>query len=319
MKKESGNVLGKVLYTFFVIVLLAILFLIYQIYNENNFSGFAKSELKMYSSDFIKDKTVTYEGNSSYKIESNTFNDAMLSKKIDVKPNTPYKVSCMVKVENVVTEQSNSCGGAHICIADTVERSNAICGTADWQKLEFYFNSKNREEVEIGFRLGGYEDKCTGKVWFSNLELEEGMAYTDTNWKFALVIVDNIDVNVNGKNIKINMSESDVTDMKANMGRLKTTIKELSNNKMSMDYDVIRISEPINSLSYDEENGYYVAPRDVKNLFDKYIINTEYDHIFVAVRLGDEMHNDDIDIHDWIGLRWNGLLWNRFFKYKVTK
>ena len=140
----------------------------------------------------------------------------------------------------------------------------------------------------------------------------------DTNWKFALFVVDSVDVSLQNKHININMTESDVNDMKINMGRFKNSINELSNNSISIDYDVFRVSDPITSLTYDETNGYYVAPKDVKNLINNYIENSEYDHIFVAVRLGDEVHSDDIAVYDWIGLRWNGLLWNRFFKYTFT-
>lgn len=318
MNKENGSALGKIVYTTTVIILSALLFFVYQIYNENNLNGLNKSELNIYSSSFLKDRTQLYNNKSSYKIESNTFNDAMLSKTIKVTKNTPYKVSCMVKVENVETENKPSCGGAHICIADSLERSKAIVGTSDWQKLEFYFNSKNRENIEIGFRLGGYDDKCTGKVWFADLQLEEGMSSDDTNWKFGLFIIDNIDVKMQNKNVKINMTEADVKDMTINMGRFKTSINELSNGKISIDYDIIRISEPITSLTYDEQNGYYIAPKDAKDLISSYVEGTEYDHIFLAVRLGDELHENDIAVYDWIGLRRNGLLWNWFFKYKIT-
>ena len=108
MKKEKGNILGKFVYTVFVVILLVILFSIYKIYNENNFNGFMKSELNRYSSNFLRDESVKYEGKTTYKIESSNFNDAMISKKIEVKPNTPYKVSCMVKIENVETEEKPS-------------------------------------------------------------------------------------------------------------------------------------------------------------------------------------------------------------------
>ncbi|MBR6504695.1 MAG: hypothetical protein IKT41_03160 [Clostridia bacterium] len=313
MKKERGSILSKILNFIFTIILLIILFFIYEIFTENNFEGFSKRELNIYSSNFLRDKNVKYNDKVSYKIKSNTFNDAMLSKKISVKQNTPYKVSCMVKLENVVTEQEPSCGGAHICIADSLERSEALTGTTDWQKLEFYFNSKNREKVEIGFRLGGYDENCTGEVWFADFKIEEGTMSQDTNWKFALFILDSIDVNINNKNIKLSMSQTDVNDMKLNMSRLKTTLSELSNNKMTAEYDVYRISEPITSLTYDQDNGYYVSPKDVKNLIGNYVKNSQYDHIFVAIRLGDELHQNDIEVLDWIGLRRNGLLWYRLF------
>lgn len=51
--------------------------------------------------------------------------------------------------------------GAHICISDTVEKSDNVVGTKDWTEISFYFNSKNREKVDIGFRLGGFDDLCT--------------------------------------------------------------------------------------------------------------------------------------------------------------
>ena len=299
MKKQGGSIIIKLLY---IIILLAVLFGIYNIYQENNFNGMSKSELHMYTSDFSMDKSVPYKGKNSYKIESNTFNDAMLSKKIKVTPNRPYKVTCMVKVKNVVTEQNPSCGGAHMCIAGTLERSNAFTGTSDWQKLEFYFNSKNREEVEVGFRLGGYDEKCTGQAWFADLTLEEGLPTTDTNWKFALFIMKNVDVDIEEKNVEINMTQADVSDMKINISRFQDTISSISENKITIDYDVFEIDEPITSLTHDNDNGYYVSPKDVNNILSPYIYGSEYDHVFVAVRLGDDMHEDDIEIFDWIGL-----------------
>ena len=71
---------------------------------------------------------------------------------------------------------------------------------------------------------------------------------------------------------------------------------------MTVDYDVINVTEPLTELTYDEENGYYVSPGNVKNLIQGHINKEEYDHIFVCVRLGDETHLNDIEIHDWIGL-----------------
>ena len=112
MKSQKGSILSKILRAFFTIFLLITLFFMYQIYNENNFNGFKKSELNIYSSEFLRDSSEKYNGKSSYKIESNTFNDAMFSKKIKVKKNTPYKVSCMIKLENVVAKENPSCGGA---------------------------------------------------------------------------------------------------------------------------------------------------------------------------------------------------------------
>lgn len=86
------------------------------------------------------------------------------------------------------------------------------------------------------------------------------------------------------------------------MGRFKSSCEELSNNKMQVTYDFITIKEPITTLSYDEENGYHVAPENIKDIIKPYIDSKNYDHIFVCVRLGDNIHQNDIPVYDWIGL-----------------
>ena len=84
----------------------------------------------------------------------------MFFETVNVVPNTAYKVSCKIKTENVKAQNLNKDAGAHICIADSVEKSDNVTGTQNWTNIEFYFNSKNRTQVDVGFRLGGYEDNC---------------------------------------------------------------------------------------------------------------------------------------------------------------
>lgn len=55
-------------------------------------------------------------------------------------------------------------------------------------------------------------------------------------------------------------------------------------------------------MSYDEENGYYVSPYDIKDVLDKYIKEGKYDHIFIAFRTGDINSKEEIPVNDWIGL-----------------
>ena len=49
----------------------------------------------------------------------------------------------MVKTENVESEDEISGVGAHISIEGSTERSVAIQGTSDWQRIELIFNSKD--------------------------------------------------------------------------------------------------------------------------------------------------------------------------------
>lgn len=237
-------------------------------------------------------------------MQSDEFNDAMFYKTVNVEKNTSYKVSCMVKTENVISEKEISASGAQICLADTVYASKSITGTNDWQRLEFIFNSRNKETVDIAFRLGGNGENCKGTAWFSDFKLEKGTAESNTNWNMVCFIFKNVDVLINQEGteqrLKFSMTSEDIEIMKNNMQRLKNACKEISDNKMSIDYKIIEIDEPITSVSYDKEHGYYVDPVNVKDIIGKYIENAEYDHIFVAIRLGDM--TKEIPVYDWIGL-----------------
>lgn len=290
----------KVIDVISVIILIIILFKVYGIYKKTSFNDFIKTEYNSGITKFARDSEVKYSDIYSYKIESAELNDAAFYKKIDVNPNTVYKVSCMVKTKDVVTENKVSESGAQISILDTVEKSKSIVGTQDWQKIELLFNSKNRTKVDIGFRLGGYEDNCKGTAWFSDFKIESGVEDTSNEWKFACFILENVDIkNVDGYNVTLNMSQQDITEMKNNMQRFKTACEELSGYKMKVNYDIIEIDTPLTTLSKDPESGYYVAPKDVMNIIDPYLEKTEYDHIFICVRLGDMVTQTE---YDWLGL-----------------
>lgn len=301
------------------IIVIITLFVAFDFYKKNNFNEFVRSEINLHTSEFKRDDEVKYSKTDSYKIVSDIANDATFYKKVKVKKNTPYKVTCMVKTENVISENNVSGVGAQISVIGTTEKSIAITGTQDWQKIEMIFNSKNREEICIGFRLGGYLGECTGIAWFSDFTLEEGIASESKDWNFACFIFENTDVVVDGKKVKLSMTDNDVSDVKDVIRRFETTVNELSNNKMTADCDVYRIQKSISKLTYDEEFGYYVAAEDVEDSIKDIIKQNNYDHIFVIIRLGNEEYIDDIEINDWIGLRGNGLLWYRILKYKITK
>lgn len=305
MTKKSIS--AKIFNIIFWIILILVICKLYGVYKTYNYNGFIKAESQIGTTNFTRDSKIKYKYDYSYKLESETFNDAIFYKKVDVKPNTPYKVTCMVKTKDIETENGKSNGGAQISIADTVECSESIIGTNDWQKLEFIFDSKNREEIEIGFRLGGNETNVKGTAWFSDFKLEEGAKDNTSNWNMACFIMKSVDVEIDNKELEINMRISDVEKMKENIERFKNSANILSNGKMTVDYDVYEISDPVTSITYSKDYGYYLDPSDVQDIIKEYLNNEEYDYIFVAVRLGDITENIEIPVNDWIGLRRNGF------------
>ena len=155
MNNRGKISIKTIIYYVFIIVLLLIARSIYVRYN---FYDYSKGVREGGKTSFTRDSDVVYSKEDSYKIENREYNDAMFYKTIEVEPYTAYRVSCMVKTENVVNKENNYTGGAQISINDTTESSKAITGTNDWTELTFMFNSNNRTSIDIGFRLCGYEE-----------------------------------------------------------------------------------------------------------------------------------------------------------------
>lgn len=285
MVKKEKTLLEKITYWITVIILLVLLYYAYQYYQTNNFNNFVRSEANLYTSEFKRDDKVKYNDKKSYSIESKEFNDAMFYEKVKVEKNQPYKVTCMVKTENVEAEEGISGVGAHISIEGTTERSVAIQGTTDWQKIELIFNSKDREEINIGFRLGGNLGEAKGKAWFSEFTLEEGIPENNNNWEFACFIFKTTSVNIDNKQINLSVTENDVRDIQDTISRFENSCYTMSQGKMRAKFDIYGVNTPLSKLSYDEEFGYYVAPEDVEEQIKSTIETNNYDHIFVVVRL----------------------------------
>lgn len=285
--RNRKNTVSKIWNLIIVVILLVCLYFTYQFYQKNNFNEFVRSETNLYTSEFKRDNNVKYSDKRSYNITSTQFNDAMFYKNVKVEKNHPYKVTCMVKTNNVKSKEEKSGVGAHISIEGTTERSIAITGTNDWQKIELIFNSKNRENVNIGFRLGGYLGEAKGEVWFSDFTIEEGTEDNSQNnqWKFANFIFQTTDVNINGEQIKLEVTNKDMVDITNTITRFEKSASELSKGKMTAKCDTYKIDVPLTKLSYDEEFGYYVSPEDVEEQIKDIISKNDYDHIFVIVRL----------------------------------
>lgn len=302
MKKQRGSIrIGAILTVIMLIIVLTISF---NKYKENYFNGFEKAVSKQNANTiFIRDDEIKYSNNDSYKIENNEFNDAVIYKEIEVEPNTMYKISCMVKTENVKCKTPKNDGGVSIGILETTEYSKTIEGTNDWQYVEFMFNSKNRDKVKISFRLGGNQNDCTGTAWFSDFKLEKGTPNKDYDWKMGCFVIKELNVNIDGKQYKFNINLEDLENIRLNLERFKDDCFEFSGEKMNVSYDILEVNIPVNTISYSDEHGYFISYLDVKNIIYDTVKEKEYDHVFVISRMEDEEGTLTIPIYDnWIGL-----------------
>lgn len=208
--KEKSNKTNRIKDIISAIFIIVILVVGYKVYKKNNFNKFTKAEHNMGYAIFERDDKVKKTDYDSYKITNTDYNDAMFYETVNVVPNTAYKVTCKIKTENVKTKNENTDSGAHIAILDTVEKSDNVVGTQDWTDVSFYFNSKNRKEVKLGFRLGGYEDDCIGTAWFSDFKIESGIADKSNTWNFLCILFNKIDVNIekngNTQNVQLSLT-----------------------------------------------------------------------------------------------------------------
>lgn len=297
---QKKNRLIKNIVSFIIFAVL--IYLAYTIYQKYNFNDYIKAEYNMGFSNFERDNDVKYGNINSYKIENTNYNDAMFYKTINVTPNTPYKVTCKIKTQDVKTSKENTDAGAHICIKDGVIKSDNVTGTTDWKEVTLYFNSKNKEEIDLGFRLGGNEDTTIGTAWFSDFTIESGIQDESNTWNFLCLLFDYVDVNIDNKNIKLSLTQTDKDDISTCMRRFQNSIQEMRYDKIRVIYKIEEVTAPITQLSYDEENGYYVSGYNIKDVLDPYIKEGKYDHIFVAFRTGDINQQKAIPVNDWIGL-----------------
>lgn len=290
------------------------------VHSKTQYGNFKKAVAREGSTLFSQDNKIKYSNMDSYRIENKDFNNAIFYKNVKVKKNTPYKITCMIKTENVeVLNNKFQNSGAKIRILNSAEQSNAVVGSTEWKEVVLVLNSKQNDNLDIGFMLGGDSDQgnVKGTAWFSEMKIEEGTINSNNKWNFACIILKNTDVTISGNSYKYKMSETDIKKISECMSRFKNSIETMSNNQMKAEYKVYTIDTPLNHLSFDVENGYYIDPSDVSEIIDKEIPINNFDHIFVCARLDDK--NTSIPTIKWRGLGSMEYKQKGFSNIKVPK
>ena len=297
----------------FMIIMIIIIYILFGVFKSHYFNGFIKAETTIGISEFTRDKEVKYSEGYSYKITSPTQNDAAFYKEIEVEPHIPYRITCMVKTENVIPSAENTDGGACISIIEAPEISKSITGTSDWQKIELMFNSQNRTTIKLGFRLGGNTGTAEGTAWFSDFKLEKGLNLSDTNWNVACFIFENTDVLIDGERMNFSMSLSEIEAVESDMRRFESSCESISDRNLNINYEIYNIEEPLTTISYSEEHKYYFDPYDVNSVVEDIVLENNYDYIFIVAKMGD--NEKEIPVSNWVGLRKYGFVWHRIFQH----
>lgn len=103
-------------------------------------------------------------------------NDARWSQKVEVEPDTIYRLSGRVRAENV----GMSATGANLTVLGILETSRDLKGTTGWEEVHLIGRTgKNQHEITVTARLGGYGNLNTGKAFFDDIRLEKLNAVPD--------------------------------------------------------------------------------------------------------------------------------------------
>ncbi len=143
-----------------------------------------------------------------------------------------------------------------------------------------------------------------GTAWFSDFVIESGVADETNTWNFLCVLFDNVNVTLpeqKEQTINLQLTQIHKEDIINCMRRFANSMQEMSLGKIKINYDIVETDTPITSMSYDQENGYYVSGYNVKEVIDPYIQQGKYDHIFIAFRTGNINQEQKLE-KDWIGL-----------------
>jgi len=94
--------------------------------------------------------------------------NAALHTTITVQPFTEYVLSGWIKTKKITKLNGK---GAMIVMDFDQEKAKILTGTNDWTKVEFEFNSGNRNSINVYCLLGGWGE-VTGKAWFDDISLK---------------------------------------------------------------------------------------------------------------------------------------------------
>ncbi len=112
-----------------------------------------------------------HTGRYSVVVENASSNDARFTCTAKVNPESLYKLSGYVLVENM----EDTGNGANFGVEGIYSFSEGLFDTnGEWQYLEWYGETgEDQTEVTIGVRVGGYSAESTGKAYFDDIVLEE--------------------------------------------------------------------------------------------------------------------------------------------------
>lgn len=109
------------------------------------------------------------EGEACLRIQNPAGDDSFLRQTVTVKPQTRYRLSGVIKTDDVITKST----GATIALEGGFEKTESVTGRKSWKRVEFEFETGPLNQIKVGPRLGHNSSPATGTAWFDDLSLVE--------------------------------------------------------------------------------------------------------------------------------------------------
>ena len=113
-----------------------------------------------------------HTGNVCVRVRSLGENDARYEQTVACEPNTVYRLSGWVRVEDV----PEGTMGANLSVEDAFSSTNSVTGTSaegEWTYMELYgITGPEQTSLTVMARLGFYGSTITGTAWFDDIALE---------------------------------------------------------------------------------------------------------------------------------------------------
>jgi len=120
--------------------------------------------------EFSWDAAMGHDAPGSMRIDASAPDDARLVWTVDVKPRTPYRITCWVRTEGVGTQSL----GANLSALGITDMSEDLAGTNGWRAVEWYGKTgPNQDTLDLTLGLGGYGSLNDGTVWYDDVTIEE--------------------------------------------------------------------------------------------------------------------------------------------------
>ncbi len=234
----------------------------------------------------------SYFNNSVFEISGDTVvihnkggNVFSLVQTVSVKPNTMYRLSAQVRMENYKLTETDDSGATVLFggIWDDTCWTNSFVTSPQWSTSSITFNSGEDSSIRLSLAVGMWCGACEGTAYFKDVTLEEiGVEIKNNHWNILALIYKNIDV----PGFKKSFSDSEVNEIKRALSNYPAAVQNLSDSRMLIDrVDTYVIDTPVTSISGSD--GDLTTGEDGDINFDDYLKDKDYQLIAVYAPLTD--------------------------------